>query len=171
MRPELRKSQQLALAATIAALYAVVTIYAPIPQYQEIQLRIADTLSVLPFFLGWPGIIGLSLGCLVANIFSPYGVLDMVIGTASTLVGTTIVAYIGSRTRKQTFKRNLLIALLITSVETGLFIGWLLNIYGVPFLFGFFSVTIGELITIVLIGYPVGLKLPELLPGVFGVND
>ncbi len=171
MKQELGKTKQIALTAMIASLYAAVTIFAPVPQYQQIQLRLADILTVLPFFLGWPGIIGLSLGCLVANMFSPYGILDMVLGTASTLVGTMIVAYIGSKTVQNTFKRNLLIALLIATVETGVVIGWLLSFYGVPFLMGFFTVTIGEFITIVLIGYPLGLKLPKLEPGVFGINE
>jgi len=171
MRPKIRKSQSLAMIAMIAALYAVMTVFLPIPQYQAVQLRIADCLSVIPFFLPIEGVLGLSIGCMVANFFSPYGLLDVVIGTISTVLGTIGVGLIGHYTTKKFFERNLFFALLYTAFETGVVIAYLLSLYGVPYIAGFLTVSLGELISIVVIGYPIGLKLPSILPSYFGVKE
>lgn len=78
-----------ALNGVLAALYAVITIATASFAYGPIQFRVADALCVLPFFA--PGTsIGLFLGCLLANLFSPVSALDVVIGSAATLLGCLI---------------------------------------------------------------------------------
>ena len=42
-------TRDLTLAALIAAVYAVLTVTLPIPQYSGIQVRLAEALTVLPF--------------------------------------------------------------------------------------------------------------------------
>lgn len=58
-----------------------------------VQFRVSEALTVLPFlFPGtWPG---LFVGCLVANLMSPYGPLDILIGSA----GTLLAAWLTQRT-------------------------------------------------------------------------
>ena len=74
----------LTLAAILAAVYAVLTITLPIPQYGAVQLRLAEALTVLPFF--FPAATpGLFVGCILANLVSPYP-LDIVCGSAATLL-------------------------------------------------------------------------------------
>ncbi len=78
--------RMVALNGILAALYAVITIATASFAYGPIQFRVADALCVLPFFA--PGTsIGLFLGCLLANLFSPVSALDVVIGSAATLLG------------------------------------------------------------------------------------
>ena len=78
------KVQKLAMAAVIAAVYAVLTVTLPIPQFGTIQCRLAEALTVLPFF--FPGATpGLVVGCFIANLFSPYP-LDILCGTLATLL-------------------------------------------------------------------------------------
>lgn len=77
-------ARRLTLAALLAALYAALTLSLPIPQYGPIQIRFAEALTVLPFF--FPAATpGLFVGCVIANLFSPY-VLDVVFGSAATLL-------------------------------------------------------------------------------------
>ena len=77
--------RDLALAALIAAVYAVLTVALPIPQYSGVQLRVAEAMTVLPFL--FPAATpGLFVGCLIVNLLSPYGVLDIVVGSAATLI-------------------------------------------------------------------------------------
>jgi len=166
---EFNRVQIIAMSSMLAAVYAVVTIYAPVPQYEAVQLRFADCLEVLTFFLGWPGVIGLSLGCLVANMRSPYP-LDVVIGTLSTFVSTIFVMYIGKRSNVENFRRNLLISMVLSSVIMGVIIGLLLSIYGELFWFAAITVTISQIVAKVIIGYPLGLSLPKFAPGVFHVE-
>lgn len=76
----------IALNGVLAALYAAVTLATASFAYGPIQFRVADALCVLPFFAP-STTVGLFLGCLIANIFSPVSALDIVIGSAATLVG------------------------------------------------------------------------------------
>ena len=79
----------------IAALYAGVTVaLAPI-SYGPVQLRIAEAMTLLPFYIP-EAVPGLFVGCLVANIFSPHGALDMVVGSLATLAA----AYLSRRMPK-----------------------------------------------------------------------
>lgn len=73
--------QDLTLAALLAAVYATLTLVLPIPAFTGIQIRMSEALTVLPFL--FPAATpGLFVGCIVANLFSPYP-LDIVCGSAA----------------------------------------------------------------------------------------
>jgi uncharacterized membrane protein len=72
-------------AALIAAIYATLTIVLGSFGYGPIQFRIAEALTILPA-LTPAGIPGLFVGCMVANILGPYGMLDMILGGGATLI-------------------------------------------------------------------------------------
>ena len=81
------RTRQLTLAALTAAAYAVLSYFGSIfgITYGPIQCRFSEALCVLPFFLpetAW----GLGVGCLIANLLSPYGVPDIVFGSLATLL-------------------------------------------------------------------------------------
>lgn len=91
-----KKVRFLALAAVIAALYAVLTYLAAAVNlaYGPVQFRFSEALTVLPVFTP-AAIPGLAVGCFLANLGSPLGVVDWVFGTGATLlaaVGTRLVA-------------------------------------------------------------------------------
>lgn len=80
-------THQLAIAGVIAALYAVLAYFASVfgIAYGPIQCRFSEALCVLPFL--FPAATpGLFVGCLVANLLSPYGALDIVFGSLATLL-------------------------------------------------------------------------------------
>ena len=80
-------THQLATAGVIAALYAVLANFASIfgIAYGPIQCRFSEALCVLPFL--FPAATpGLFVGCLVANLLSPYGALDIIFGSLATLL-------------------------------------------------------------------------------------
>ncbi len=79
-------TRQIALNGIIAGLYAAVTILTASFAYGNIQFRLADSLCLLVALE--PSLtIGLSLGCLIANLFSTVSALDIFVGTAATLLG------------------------------------------------------------------------------------
>ncbi len=87
--------RELTLAAVLAAVYAALTLFLPIPQYGYIQVRVAEALTVLPFF--FPAATpGLFVGCVIANLFSPF-VLDVVFGSAATLLACLWTGRLRSR--------------------------------------------------------------------------
>ena len=86
-------TRQIATAAIIAALYTVMSLLSSILglTYGPIQCRFSEALCVLPFLLpetAW----GLGVGCLIANLLSPYGILDIVVGSAATLLAALLTA-------------------------------------------------------------------------------
>lgn len=72
-------------AAVIAALYAALTIFIMPASYGVMQFRVSEALTVLPA-LTPAAVPGLFVGCMVANIVSPVGLIDVVIGGAATLI-------------------------------------------------------------------------------------
>lgn len=76
-------------AAVIAALYAVLTLTLSFNPYKDLQLRISEALTVLPFFTP-AAIPGLVVGCVIANLFSPLGWVDIVFGSSASLIAALL---------------------------------------------------------------------------------
>ena len=73
-------------AAAIAAVYVVLTlVFAPI-SYGEVQVRISESLAILPFFTP-AAVPGLFIGCLIANITGGAVIWDIIFGSIATLLG------------------------------------------------------------------------------------
>ena len=89
---EKRFVSHLTQAAVIAAAYAALTMALPGPSYGYMQLRVAEAFTVLPFF--FPAAVpGLIVGCLVANLLSPYGMIDLVVGTTATALAAVLTRH------------------------------------------------------------------------------
>ncbi len=81
-----KKTAFLVQAAAIAAIYVVLTlIFAPL-SYGEIQVRVSEALTILPFFTP-AAVPGLFIGCLIANIFGGAILPDIIFGSIATLLG------------------------------------------------------------------------------------
>ncbi len=78
-------TRQLTTAAVIAALYAALTLLLPIPQYGPIQFRVAEAMTVLPFLFP-EAILGLTVGCFIANFLGSPIFLDWIFGTLATFL-------------------------------------------------------------------------------------
>ena len=91
-------TRDLAQAAVIAAAYAVLALFSSFfgLAFGTIQFRLSEALCILPFRYR-NAIPGLAIGCLVANLLSPYGLPDLIIGTLATL----LAAVLTSRCRNQ----------------------------------------------------------------------
>jgi uncharacterized membrane protein len=72
-------------AAVIGAAYAALTMALAPLSYGPVQLRVSEALTVLPYFTP-AAIPGLFVGCLVSNLLSPYGIVDVVCGSLATLL-------------------------------------------------------------------------------------
>jgi len=83
-----RSTRFLCQAGLIAAIYTVLTVYVGALGLANgaIQFRISEALCVLPFFTP-AAIPGLTVGCLLANLFTGCIWQDVVFGTLATLIG------------------------------------------------------------------------------------
>lgn len=74
--------------AMIAAAYMALTLlFAPI-SYGPMQVRVAESLTILPMFSP-AAVPGLFLGCFLANLFGDAIILDVIFGSLATLLGAT----------------------------------------------------------------------------------
>lgn len=71
--------------AFIAAVYVALTYFLEPISFSGAQLRVAEALTVLPV-LTPAAVPGLTVGCIIANISSPYGVVDIICGSTATLL-------------------------------------------------------------------------------------
>ena len=80
-------TRQIATAGIIAAVYAVMSLCSSVfgIAYGPIQCRFSEALTVLPFLLP-EAIPGLFIGCLVTNLMSTVGPLDIIFGSLATLL-------------------------------------------------------------------------------------
>ena len=70
----------------LAAIYAALTLGLAPFSYGPIQVRLSECLTLLAFCSRrW--IPGLTIGCFLANVGSPFGLPDMVLGTLATFLG------------------------------------------------------------------------------------
>ncbi len=149
-------TKRLAINAVIAAAYAAVTIATSAFSYGPIQFRISEALCVLPFFLPHTAF-GLFVGCLIANIFSTVSALDIIIGSAATLIGCLWT----SKVKKP------YLAPLPTVVCNWIMVGAMLAYVYTPdaFLQGFITmgaqVAVGEAAVMGLLGLPLTLYLDK----------
>ena len=73
--------------AIVAAIYVVLTITPPINvlSFGVYQFRISEMLNFLAFYNS-KYIFGVTIGCMIANLFSSFGLIDVFVGGGSTLV-------------------------------------------------------------------------------------
>ena len=138
-------SKKMAMIGATAAIYAVLTVaMAPI-SYGAVQLRLSEVMTLLAF-VDPVFIPGLVLGNLIANLFSPFGLPDVVFGTLATFIAVFMMSKM----------KSMLIASFWPTIANGLIIGLELAIFtGAPFVSTALYVALGEFLVVTVLGYPV----------------
>lgn len=153
-------------AAIIAAIYALLTMFLSPISYGSVQFRVSEALTILPVFTP-AAIPGLTIGCFLANITSPLGVIDWIVGPSATLLAA-ICTYL---VRKVRFKSAPWLAPLPPVIFNALIVGAELTIvYESPTPETFFalflpmalSVGLGELVVCYVLGLPISTALVKL---------
>ena len=88
----------LAQAAMIAAIYVVLTIIFRPFSFGEIQVRIAEALTILPVFTP-AAIPGLFIGCLIGNLLGGSVLWDVIFGSLATLIGALFTYLLRNRSK------------------------------------------------------------------------
>ncbi len=71
--------------AVIAAIYVALVFVFQYSSFGIIQFRIAEALTILPYFTS-AAIPGVTIGCLLSNLLFKADILDVIFGTAATLI-------------------------------------------------------------------------------------
>jgi uncharacterized membrane protein len=156
-------SRDLALTAVFAALYAMINLvqsFSPFGNpsiYGPIQLRLSDFLIALAALLGLPVVVGVTVGCVVVNVFGPIGFIDVVFGSLANLVAAILVL---------SLRKHKLSACIAGALPIGIIVGggylWIWFPYqtsSLAFLPAWIttmiSILVSSLLTIAVIGYSV----------------
>ena len=136
-------AKDIAYNGIIAAFYVVLTLITYPISFLGIQLRIAEVMVLLCFFRK-DYIIGLVSGCAIANLMSSIGLIDVLFGTAATLLACLVII----------FCKQLFVAALIPVISNAFIVGLELFLFigDNPYFIYVGMVAIGEFCAMV-IGY------------------
>lgn len=110
--------------AVVMALYLAITLLFKPISYNAIQVRISEMLTILPFFFP-ETIIGLTLGCSFANIFSGFGLYDIIGGSACTLIAALLTYYCSKIKSKHAVYLAMLPPILVNAFGVSLYLTYL----------------------------------------------
>ncbi|MGM9873388.1 MAG: QueT transporter family protein [Bacilli bacterium] len=128
--------------ASIAAIYVVVTLITYPISYRGIQFRFAEILMIFCFFRKEYAF-GLTIGCMISNLMSPLGIIDIAFGTIATLLSCILMMY----------SKHLLVAISFPVIINAILVGLeLLIVFQEPFFISLLTVGLGELVVLV-VGY------------------
>ena len=146
MKNTSQKSSFMTHAAMIAAIYVVLTyIFAPI-SFGDIQVRIAEALTILPVFTP-AAIPGLFVGCLIGNITGGAILPDIIFGSLATLIGAVFTYLLR--------KKSQFLCVLPPMISNIVIVPWVLKLgYGInlPIPFLMLTIGIGEVISCGVLG-------------------
>ncbi len=137
--------------ALVSAIYIVLTIISGPLAYESLNFRVSEILMLLVFYNDLY-IIPLIIGCLISNLFSTLGIIDILFGTTATVISLLIMKKI----------KNKFICSLIPSIINSIIVGIELTIcFKTPFIFNMGSVFIGEFVVVSIFGLLIFLNLEK----------
>ena len=144
----MRRSLVVATAAVYAAMYVVLgVVFSPI-SYGVINLRVANVLIGLVPLLGWPAIIGQTLGVFIANqpaLGDPLGPIDLI-----NVLPTFVFTWVIWRLRK----KSVLLGLTLYAVGLGVSVSYALSYaFNLPLFVEIPQVTAGIFLVTTVLGY------------------
>lgn len=146
MKKANQKSSFMTHAAMIAAIYVVLTyLFAPF-SFGDIQVRIAEALTILPVFTP-AAIPGLFVGCLIGNILGGAILPDIIFGSLATLIGAVFTYLLR--------KKSQFLCILPPIISNTVIIPLVLRLgYGInlPIPFLMLTIGIGEIISCGILG-------------------
>ena len=160
-------TRRIAFAGVVAALYATLTITLSFIGYGPIQFRVAEALCILPFYFPittW----GLFIGCIIANVFSPYP-LDIFVGPVASLIAVLITMQIGKSGPGGVWKKALacLPPVVVNAVIIGALIAYYMTesfeagAFTAAFILNGLQVGLGQAVVMFALGLPAMIYLPK----------
>lgn len=148
----MKRTQYFTRAAVIAAIYVIITYLLKPISYGPFQIRISEMLTLLPVVES-SAVLGLFVGCFIANLLGGMGPWDIYLGSIITLVS----AYITSKTD------NIFIGAIPPIVLNMLGVSYYVSkLSGIPYLYTVLTIGIGQLIAVAGIGIPVFTMMKKM---------
>lgn len=164
-------ARELALAAVVAAMYAVLVAALPMISFLLWQVRVADALLMLSTALGWPAVVGVTLGCFVGNLTGPWGsapllLIDAALGSLTNFLASCLAYRIAYRRGLAGKLAAAAVGIAVVSLVVGSYLKYLmLWAFGVdiPLWLSIAGVVPGSTVAIGLLGTPLALTVERYL--------
>lgn len=128
----------------VASVYFILTLFFNAISFGPFQIRIAEILNFL-VLISARYIIGVTIGVALSNFLSPLGLIDVVIGSLSTLIILIMIYYAIKLTNNLVMK--IILAIIINVVMMFTIALEVVFIYQLPFWITYLSIAISQLIT------------------------
>ena len=115
-------SKKLANTGIISATYVALTLILMPISFGAVQVRLSEALTILPLIMP-EAIIGLTIGCLISNLFG-FGAIDVIFGTIATFLSALLTCLVGKKLKNKSLK-----------FVVGAFFPVIINAIIVPFIF------------------------------------
>ncbi|MDD6844921.1 MAG: QueT transporter family protein [Lachnospira sp.] len=160
-----KKALFITQAAVIAALYVVLVVVFNYISFGPIQFRVAEALTILPYFTP-AAIPGLFIGCILANVIGGAVIWDIIFGSIATLIGAVFTYLLR--------KKSKFLAPLPPVLANTIIVPWVLKYaYGAEEMVWFMAVTvgIGEILACYVLGMILLFALNKVRRQVFGEDN
>lgn len=145
---ELLSARKMANIGIMTAVYVVATLMCAPLAYGEVQFRVSELLMLLCFF-NKDYIVSMTLGCFIANLFSPLGLMDVCFGTSATLIAAILIWLFRNKT-------NIFVVSLFPVISNGLIVAAELKyVFGTPYWISAGWVALGEFVCVSVLGVAV----------------
>lgn len=135
----------------VAAIYVVITVAFAFMSYEAIQFRISEVMVFLAFIdpLYIPGLV---IGCFIANLVGPLGIIDALVGGFATFFAVFMISkcrkWIGAN------KKGLFVASLFPMLSSAIIALQMYIIGQGSFWYWTIMIGFGELVVVTFVGFP-----------------
>ena len=135
--------------AVVTGLYVAVTLVLSVVSFGAIQFRLAEMFNYLPLF-NRRYTISVTLGVAIANLASPLGIVDVLLGSFSTWIVLLVCRRVTQNIPSP--KLKMIVTALVFAFSMFTVAGQLSFFYQAPFFFNWLVIGLGELLSMSLGG-------------------
>ena len=137
-------TKEYAKVGVLAALYVVLTIFVAPFSYGAVQFRISEIFNHMISF-NKRYIWSLILGCAIADVFSPLGMIDLAFGLPATIVTSFAIYFINKKVKSM--KLRLVVSTLVPTIGMAPVAVELMIVNNLPFWATYGTTALGEFVS------------------------
>ena len=147
-------TRELTKISLVAALYVAVTVVLSVISFGAVQLRLSEMFNYLVLY-NKRYIVAVTLGVVLANFLSPMWIVDVPVGGIATFIVLILCRVVTKRMTN--IKLKMVVTALIFTFSMFTVAGQLSILYGLPFWAAWFTVGVGELLSMTVGGVTIYL--------------
>ena len=137
-------------------MYASWVLFVGFVSFGPLQFRLVDALIPLSIIFGPPAIVGVTVGCFIGNLLSPFnlGPVDILGGPAANFLAATLAWLVARRAFRGAWALGVSLQIAVISLIVGTYVVILAGAPGVPFWVGWVGFLGSEIVPVGIVGYP-----------------